>query len=333
MAVAYDSDDSGHRISALKAAPFVAVHLAAVVGVIALGWSWKGLALALALYAVRMFGVTAGYHRYFSHRSFRTSRAGQFVLAVLAMSSSQKGVLWWASHHRIHHKFSDQPGDVHSVARDGLFWSHVGWILAAKYEATDESRVRDLSRYPELVWLDRWWWTPPAALGVGLFLVGGWFALVWGFLVSTSLLWHGTFTINSLSHTFGSRRYATTDDSRNNALLALITLGEGWHNNHHHYQRSVRQGFFWWEIDVTYYVLRLFAALGIVRDLHAPPEHILRGSRSMGTASAPDESRSRAATSAPLELPTGFAASSGHGIAAGDGAIAASPEAEPVGAE
>jgi stearoyl-CoA desaturase (delta-9 desaturase) len=276
MAIAYEAPETGHRISPVKATPFIAVHVAAIAGVIALGWSWKGLALALALYAVRMFGVTGGYHRYFSHRSFKTSRVFQFVLALLAVSSSQKGVLWWASHHRIHHKFSDQPGDVHSVKQEGFLWSHVGWILADKYEATDERCVRDLSRYPELAWLDRWWWTPPAALGVGLFLVGGWFALVWGFLVSTMLLWHGTFTINSLTHTFGSRRYETTDDSRNNWLLAIITLGEGWHNNHHFYQRSVRQGFFWWEYDVTYYVLRTLAALGIVWELQAPPVEMLR---------------------------------------------------------
>jgi stearoyl-CoA desaturase (delta-9 desaturase) len=279
MAIAYDAVVAGRRISLIKVIPFAAVHVAAVAGVIALGWSWKGLALALALYAVRMFGVTGGYHRYFSHRSFRTSRFVQLLLALLAMSSSQKGVLWWASHHRIHHKFSDLPGDVHSAKRDGFFWSHVGWILADQHEATDERCVRDLARYPELVWLDRWWWTPPLAFAVGLFLVGGWFALVWGFLVSTTLLWHGTFTINSLTHIFGSRRYATTDNSRNNALLALITLGEGWHNNHHYYPLSVRQGFFWWEVDITYYVLRGFAALGIVHDLHAPPVHVVRPER------------------------------------------------------
>jgi len=279
MAIAYDAEGAGRRISPIKVIPFAAVHVAAVAGVIALGWSWKGLALALALYAVRMFGVTGGYHRYFSHRSFRTSRFVQFLLALLAMSSSQKGVLWWASHHRIHHKFSDLPGDVHSAKRDGFFWSHVGWLLSDQHEATDERCVRDLARYPELVWLDRWWWTPPAALGVGCFLVGGWFGLVWGFLVSTTLLWHGTFTINSLTHIFGSRRYVTTDNSRNNALLALITLGEGWHNNHHYYPLSVRQGFFWWEVDVTYYVLRGFAALGIVHDLHAPPAQLVRPAR------------------------------------------------------
>ncbi len=260
-----------------KVIPFAAVHVAAVAGVVLLGWSWRGFALAVGLYYVRMFFVTAGYHRYFSHRSYRTSRPMQLLLALGAMSSSQKGVLWWASHHRGHHKHSDQPGDVHSALREGFFWSHVGWILSRKYEPTDDARVKDLCKYPELVWLNAWWFLPPVALAAGLFLVGGWFALVWGFFVSTTLLWHGTFTINSLTHMFGSRRYATTDNSRNSAVLAAVTMGEGWHNNHHYYQRSTRQGFLWWEIDPTYILLRSMAALGLVWDLHEPPAHIVAG--------------------------------------------------------
>jgi stearoyl-CoA desaturase (delta-9 desaturase) len=163
--------------------------------------------------------------------------------------------------------------------REGFWWGHLGWILSDKYESTESARVRDLMKYPELVWLDRWWWVPPTALGVGLFLLGGPFALVWGFFVSTTLLWHGTFTINSLSHMFGRRRYLTTDNSRNSAVLAVVTMGEGWHNNHHHYQGSVRQGFFWWEFDPTYYGIKLLAALGLVWDLRAPPVHIVAANR------------------------------------------------------
>jgi stearoyl-CoA desaturase (delta-9 desaturase) len=263
----------------LKVIPFAGVHLAAIVGVVILGWSWRGLALAVGLYYARMFFVTAGYHRYFSHRTYRASRPMQLLLAIGSMTSSQKGVMWWASHHRTHHKYSDQPGDVHSALHHGFFWSHVGWILSRKYESTDTARVKDLAKYPELVWLDAWWWIPPTAFAVGLFLVGGWFALVWGFFVSTSLLWHGTFTINSLTHMFGSRRYATTDNSRNSAILAAITMGEGWHNNHHYYQRSTRQGFFWWEFDPTYAILRVMAFLGLVWDLHDPPSEIIAGER------------------------------------------------------
>jgi stearoyl-CoA desaturase (delta-9 desaturase) len=266
--------DAEHRVSWGKSIPFIVMHVAAVAGVVALGWSWKGLALAVALYYVRMFGVTGGYHRYFSHRSFRAGRAVQLFLAFLAETSAQKGVLWWAAHHRRHHKHSDQPGDVHSVLLDGFWWSHVGWIMSEKYDKTETDRVRDLEKFPELVWLDRHYLVPPTMLGVGLYLAGGWWAFVWGLLVSTVLLWHGTFTINSLTHVFGSRRYETTDNSKNNLTLALITMGEGWHNNHHYYQRSCRQGFYWWEIDMTFYVLKAMEALGLVHDLAAPPSHV-----------------------------------------------------------
>ncbi|HVW25410.1 MAG TPA: acyl-CoA desaturase [Polyangiaceae bacterium] len=267
------------RIDWVGSLPFFAVHVAAVVGVALLGWSWSGFALAVGLYYLRMFGVTGGYHRYFSHRSFRTSRAFQLVLALLAMTSVQKGVLWWASHHRVHHKLSDQPGDVHSVLHDGFLWSHVGWILSYDHQKTDGERVRDLEKFPELRFLNRWYFLPAIGFGVLTFVLGSWWGLVWGFLVSTTLLWHGTFTINSLSHMIGRRRYATTDNSRNNLALALITMGEGWHNNHHYYQRATNQGFFWWEIDLTYYVLRLLQAVGLVWDLHRPPQHVIEGNR------------------------------------------------------
>jgi stearoyl-CoA desaturase (delta-9 desaturase) len=158
-------------------------------------------------------------------------------------------------------------------------WSHVGWILSSDYQSTDSDRVRDLEKFPELRFLNRWHFLPGASLLALTFALGSWWGFVWGFLVSTTLLWHGTFTINSLSHVFGRRRYVTTDNSRNSLILALVTMGEGWHNNHHYYQRATNQGFFWWEIDLTYYVLRLLAAVGLVWDLHRPPEHVLEANR------------------------------------------------------
>ncbi len=254
---------------------FWLIHAAAVAGVLLTGWSWQGLALALSLYAARMLFVVLGYHRYFSHRTFRTSRPFQFVLAFLAQTSAQKGALWWAAHHRRHHRYSDTPLDVHSAKQHGLWTSHVGWVLSRDNDATLLDEVPDLARYPELRWLDRWKLLPAVALAAALLLIGGLPAFTWGFLVSTVLLWHGTFTINSLSHLFGRRRYDTGDDSRNNWLLAIITLGEGWHNNHHHYQSSARQGFFWWEYDLGYYALRLFAALGLVWDVRPVPARLL----------------------------------------------------------
>jgi stearoyl-CoA desaturase (Delta-9 desaturase) len=272
--------------------PYWGVHALAITGVILTGFSWLGVALAVACYVPRMFFVTGAYHRYFSHRSFKTSRWFQFVLALGATLTAQKGPLWWAAHHRVHHKLSDEPGDLHSVVQSGFWWAHHGWILSRDLEATDLSRIKDFTKYPELRWLNRWWMLPPIALGAITFLAGGFFALVWAFAVAQVLCWHGTFTINSLSHLWGNRRYATRDDSRNNLALALITMGEGWHNNHHHYQVSARQGFFWWEIDVTYYVLRGLAAVGLIWDLHGVPDHV-RGkvqptAKSPGVLDAPD---------------------------------------------
>jgi stearoyl-CoA desaturase (Delta-9 desaturase) len=254
--------------------PYWSIHTAAIVGVAITGWSWAGLGLAALFYLPRMWFVTAAYHRYFSHRSFKTSRWFQFFLGVGATLTLQKGPLWWASHHRLHHKLSDAPGDLHSVKQSGFWWAHQGWILARGLETSDLARVKDLARYPELRWLNRWWMIAPIALGALTLALGGFHAFVWGFCVCQVACWHGTYTINSLSHVWGSRRYATDDDSRNNLALALLTLGEGWHNNHHHYQLSARQGFYWWEIDVTYYVLRALAAAGIIWDLRGVPDHI-----------------------------------------------------------
>ncbi len=258
---------------------FWAVHLAALAGVFFVGFSLRGLALAIGVYFVRMFVVTAAYHRYFSHRSFKTSRWFQLVLALGAQSAAQKGVLWWASHHRWHHKFSDLEPDVHSARLRGFWYSHIGWILSPHWNATDESRVSDLTRYPELRFLNRGsiCLLPAVALAVLCAALGGTYGLVWGFFVSTVLLWHGSFSINSLSHIFGRKRYATTDESRNNWALAIITTGEGWHNNHHHYQSSANQGFRWWEIDVTYYLLRLMALCGLIWDLRRPPAEVVAG--------------------------------------------------------
>jgi stearoyl-CoA desaturase (Delta-9 desaturase) len=259
--------------------PFWGVHIVAIAGVAITGWSWSGLALAIASYYVRMFGITAGFHRYFSHRTYKMGRVMQFLMALLGTLSVQKGVLWWAAHHRKHHKLSDQPGDVHSVRQDGFWYSHLGWILVDKNDETDYARIKDFTKYPELMWLNRWWLPVQIGFAALFYVIGGWHALLWGFFVSTMLLWHGTFTINSLSHVFGKVRYQTTDDSKNNWFLALITLGEGWHNNHHYYQRATNQGFFWWEIDVAYYILRAMQWMRLVSDIHVPPRHVLDGGR------------------------------------------------------
>lgn len=268
-----------------KSIPFFIIHLIAFGGFYFFGWSTKGFLIALAFYYVRMFGVTAGYHRLFSHKSFKANRFVQFLFALLATSSAQKGVIWWAGHHRHHHKYSDQEGDVHSAKLDGVWWSHVGWILSDRYAETDYSRVKDLERFPELRFLEKWHLLPPIALSVAVYLIADLETLYWAMAVGTVMLWHGTFTINSFTHLWGRRRYQTTDNSRNSLLFALITLGEGWHNNHHYYQRSCRQGFYWWEIDITYYVLKVLEALRIVYDVQGVSRQV-RDARPNGLVSA-----------------------------------------------
>ncbi len=258
----------------LASVPFWAVHVACLLAFF-VEFSWTAVGIFAASFFVRMFGITAGYHRYFAHRSFKTSRAFQFVLALLGTLSVQKGVLWWAANHRIHHKYSDREGDVHSPSRSGFWWSHVGWILSADHEETRYDKIPDLARFPELRWLNEHFLVPPIALAVALYAAGGMPWLVWGFFISTTALWHVTFMINSLAHVYGSRRYDTTDTSRNNPWLALLTMGEGWHNNHHCFMGSVRQGFFWWEIDLTFYVLTALSWCGVTWDLISPPSRLL----------------------------------------------------------
>ena len=273
---------------------FWGVHVTALVGILVLGFSWKGVAIALVSYFIRMFLVTACYHRYFSHRSFKTSRWFQFVMALLAQSAGQKGVLWWAGHHRWHHKHSDTPLDVHSAKLKGFYYSHMGWIMRPDWNDTDDKSVADLSKYPELRFLNHpaIAMLPTVALAVPFLLIGGSIGLFWGFFVSTVLLWHGSFSINSLAHVFGDKRYDTGEESRNNFWLAILTTGEGWHNNHHHFMSSANQGWHWWQIDITFYMLRLMEMVGLVWDLRRPPQHIIDAPR---PAAVPAESAVRAA--------------------------------------
>jgi stearoyl-CoA desaturase (delta-9 desaturase) len=264
----------------VRAVPFLALHVACL-AVMLTGVNLVAVGLCLVLFFARMFGVTAGYHRYFSHKSFKTSRLFQFFLAWLGCSAVQKGPLWWVAQHRNHHRYSDTEADPHSPVVKTVWFAHVGWILARDYEKTEWNLVRDWLRFPELRFLNNFHWIPGVILAVLCFLIGywtgtgAWTALVVGFVVSTVMLYHTTFLVNSVCHLFGKRRYQTTDDSRNNPVVALLTMGEGWHNNHHHYQLSARQGFFWWEIDISYYILKLLSWCRIVWDLRQPPREVL----------------------------------------------------------
>jgi len=275
----------------LRVTPFVAMHL----GCLAAFWtgvSATAIVVAIALYALRMFAITGFYHRYFAHKAFRTSRIMQFAFALAGAAAVQRGPLWWASHHRHHHAHADAYDDAHSPHRHGFLWAHAGWFMARENFPTRYEHVADLARFPELRFLDRYDALVPLLLGAALYGIGEWLAqsrpalgtdglqlLAWGFCISTVALYHATFTVNSLAHSVGSRRYATRDHSRNNIWLALLTLGEGWHNNHHHFPGAARQGFYWWEIDLTYYALRGLAALGIIWELKPVPRAILAARR------------------------------------------------------
>jgi stearoyl-CoA desaturase (Delta-9 desaturase) len=271
--------DPRPQIAWLRHFPFVAMHLGCF-AVFSVGVGATAVTTAVVMYVIRMFAITAFYHRYFSHRAFRTSRLLQWFFAVVGNSAAQRGPLWWAAHHRLHHRHSDEAEDLHSPIRHGFFWSHFLWFANQGAERIDLRRIKDLSKYPELVFLDRYYSLVPILTGAGLFALGtilgrlapaletnGPQLFVWGFLVSTVCVYHGTFSVNSIAHLFGTRAYDTGDNSRNNFLLAIVTLGEGWHNNHHHFPSSVRQGHVWWQIDMTYYVLAAMARLGLIWDL------------------------------------------------------------------
>ena len=279
------------QVDWLRIVPLIFLHLGCL-AVFWVGWSWTAVIVSVALYLIRMFAITGFYHRYFSHKTYKTNRFWQFVFGILGNSSVQRGPLWWAAHHRHHHRYTDLEQDIHSPSRQGFWWSHIGWLTSRANFPTRMAYVKDWAKYPELRWLNRFDTAVPVVLAVALYVSGeilqrlapqlgtdGWQILVWGFFISTTVLLHATFTINSFDHMYGSRRFDTPDTSRNNGLLSIITLGEEWHNNHHHYAVTARQGFYWWEIDVTYYMLVLMSWCGIIRDLRPVPEHILESNR------------------------------------------------------
>lgn len=260
------------KVNILQSIPFFLMQLAPL-GIIWTGFGVRELIWAIGLYYVRMFFITGVYHRYFSHCTYKMGRVMQFLMAFGGTTCAQKGPLWWASHHRQHHKYSDTEKDIHSPKK-GFWWSHVGWILCTKYNETETPWIRDFNKFPELRMLNRFHLIPPIMLGTACYLIGGPRLLFGGFFLSTAFLYHGTFFINSLSHVFGRRRYQTSDTSRNSFLLALVTLGEGWHNNHHFYQSTARQGFFWWEIDISFYIIKMLSWVGLTSDVRGLPREV-----------------------------------------------------------
>lgn len=257
--------------------PFALLHVGCL-GAIWTGVSWFAAAVCVALYAVRMFAITAVYHRYLSHRSYDAPRWLVFVGAWTAAAAAQRGPLWWAAHHRRHHRHSDREGDAHSPLHGRFWWSHVGWFTTRRNFRTDLQQLPDLRDHAELRWLDRFDVAAPLSLLVFLYVLGeslavhapsletnGWQLVVWGFCVSTTLVFHVTSMVNSVCHLFGSRPWKTADQSRNLPWLALLTFGEGWHNNHHYCPGSVRQGFRWWQFDLSFYALWVMERFGLVK--------------------------------------------------------------------
>ena len=270
------------RTDWLRITPYIGIHLMCF-GVIWVGWSSVAVGIAGFLYLLRIFAITGFYHRYFSHRTFKTSRWFQFLFSLIGTASIQRGPLWWAAHHRHHHAHSDDPEDVHSPVQHGFLWSHMGWFTAPVNFPTKIELIQDFAKFPELRFLDRFDLVIAVLIGTGMFILGaslpaelgtsGMQMLVW-FFISTVTLYHVTYMINSLAHVYGSRRYETADTSRNNPFLAILAFGEGWHNNHHHYPNTARQGFYWWEIDMSYYIIVALSWLGLVWDVKPLPAEI-----------------------------------------------------------
>ena len=252
--------------------------------VFAVPFRWAFIGLWAASHFLRAIGLTLIFHRYLAHRAFKMNRAARFAWAFIATAAMQKGPLWWAGHHVNHHKFADRDGDPHSPMVSGVYYAHIGWFLNdTKHDRVEATNpvIRDFSRVPEIAWLEKYFFLPPLFLAVALLLAGGMPWLVWGFCLPTMTLAHATFAINTVNHMFGSRRFETVDESRNNLLTAVFAVGEGWHNNHHRYQRAARNGFYWWEFDPTWYVIRAMAAVGLVWDVQAVPTRIYEEARAM----------------------------------------------------
>ena len=245
-------------------------------------FSWGFVALWAASHFLRAIGLTLAFHRYFAHRAFQMNRAVRFFWAFVGTAAMQKGPLWWAGHHVNHHRYADRDGDPHSPMVSGFYYAHVGWFLNdARHDRLGPTNpvIRDFSKAPEIVFLDRYFAVPPLVLALAMYAIGGLPWLIWGFCLPTMTLAHATFAINTVNHMFGTRRFDTIDESRNNALTAFFAVGEGWHNNHHRYQRAARNGFYWWEFDLTWYVIRLMGVLGLAWDIHGVPQRIYNEAR------------------------------------------------------
>ena len=243
-------------------------------------FSWSGLVVAAGMWVLAQnIGIGMSYHRQLTHRGFITPKWVEYTMAVCATFALEGGPIFWVGVHRLHHQVTDKPGDPHSP-RDGAWWSHMGWMLWGSLHNHDpllDRYVPDLKRQSFYLWLSRWHWLPVTLAGF-VFLFAGTFAhggslyrgvswVLWGIFLRVCLGLHVTWLVNSATHMWGSRRFATRDDSRNNWWVALLSGGEGWHNNHHAHPVSARHGMAWYELDVNYWGIRLLGLLGLAKKI------------------------------------------------------------------
>lgn len=248
---------------------FAAFHVGAVVALFY--FSWSSLWVAAFLYFLSgSLGIGVGYHRLLTHRGLKVPKWFEYFLATCGTLALQGGPIYWVGLHRIHHAKADRPGDPHSP-REGFFWSHMGWILFSGRLSDDaDRRMRytvDLLQQPFHVWLSEYHWVPQTILGVILWAAGGWPLVLWGLCLRTTLTWHVTWFVNSATHVWGTRRFASNDDSRNNWWVALLAFGEGWHNNHHAHAASAKHGLAWYEFDFNWLVIRVLQVLRLAKEV------------------------------------------------------------------
>jgi fatty-acid desaturase len=247
----------------------VVLHIGAIAALFM--FSWKLLAFSVVLYWMTTgLGISMGYHRLHTHRSYKVPKALEYFFAVCGAATLEGGPIFWVATHRIHHQKSDQPGDPHTP-RDGAWWAHMGWILLGEAK---HNNTRLMSKYaPDLakdkfyIWLNNWHWLPSVVLAVALYAIGGLPLVLWGICLRLVFGLHATWLVNSATHLWGSRRFATRDDSRNNWWVALLTFGEGWHNNHHAHPTSARHGLAWYEFDPSWLLLKVLRACGIAKSI------------------------------------------------------------------
>lgn len=266
------TDQSRTQINWLTALVMLAFHALAAVALF--HFTWRGLWVAVALWWISTsLGIGIGYHRLLTHRGFRCPKWLEYSLAVCGTLALEGGPIFWVGVHRIHHQLTDKPGDPHSP-RDGKWWSHMGWVLLGQslHDETEKLApyVPDLRRDRFYLWLSHYHWMTQVVVGLAVYFAFGWQVTLWAVFLRTVVGLHCTWLVNSATHIWGSRRWATGDDSTNSLLIALFTWGEGWHNNHHAHPNSARHGLRWWEVDTNWYVIRLMSALGLVRDIKLP---------------------------------------------------------------